>query len=139
MKLIDLKNDWYVSFENGLVQLIQIDFRTSLFIADGSEMVNLSIETEFLLRKNGKRFALKTSELAELAPVLSLFNTAVMSIKIKKTGLLTVEFGGDCFLEVEPDASYEAWQLGGSNDFMFVCSPGGPVSMFSRDRDPAKL
>jgi hypothetical protein len=138
MTLIDQKDGWYLSFQNGLVQLIQIDFRVGLFFSDNGDTAQLYIETPFRLERQSKEFLLTPSESAGLAPVLPLFNMQVIGITVKKTGRLIVGFVDGSSLEVEADDFCEAWQLGGSIDFMLVCSPGGPVSMFSRDRDLSK-
>jgi hypothetical protein len=44
-----------------------------------------------------------------------------------------LRFAEGQLLSVQPDGKFEAWQLGSSLGVLFVCSPGGEVSLF-RDR-----
>ena len=64
----------------------------------------------------------------------TLFNARVSAVAIRSTGALKIYFRGGPKLEVDADATYEAWQLASSTmGLLFVCSPGGAVSLF-KDR-----
>lgn len=135
MMLKDDENGWYLLLQDGLVQLIQIDFRLGLFLSDTSGKAQLYIETPCLLSGPGGDVSLTPSQPSSLAPILPLFNAKVLGVSVQKTGKLKVEFADGFILEVGPDGRYEAWQLGCSPpvECMFVCGPGGSVSLFKQN------
>jgi len=135
MELRDDKDGWNLRMREGLVQLIQIDFRIGLLLSDSSGQAQLHIETPCRLKSPEADLVLTPTNSLSLAPLLGLFNSAVNSLVIKKTGQLTIEFDRYRTLEVDPSGAYEAWQLGCSNGIMLVCSPGGKVAVF---RQPAR-
>lgn len=136
MKLRDEENGWRLEFdEDGVVQLIQIDFRLGLFISDKSGEAQLFIETPFEMNTPQGRHVLVPEDTPSLEPALTLFSAKVVRVSIRETGGLTVEFKKDVSIEVYPDDKYEAWQLSGSPEFMLVCAPGGSVAIF---REPVK-
>lgn len=136
MKLHDEQKGWRLELdEDGVVQLIQIDFRVGLFISDKSGRVQLFIESSFTMITPRERYVLIPEDTSSLEPVLTLFNAKVLAIYINETGELIVEFGNGVSIEIHPDDSYEAWQLSGSPGFMLVCAPGGSVAVF---REPVK-
>jgi hypothetical protein len=130
MKLKDTNDGWYLELHNGLVQLIQIDFRLGLFLSDLSDKAQLYVETKCRLKSPDADVSLTPADSSSLAPMLPFFNTKAAGVAIQKTGQLRVDFGADRFLEVDPDGAYEAWQLSCSTGIMLVCSPGGSVSLF---------
>jgi hypothetical protein len=133
MELRDEKDGWHLSLKDGLVQLIQIDFRLGLVLSDTSGKAQLYIETPCRLKGAGGEVPLTPSESPSLAPILPLFNAKVIGVAIRKTGQLKVEFGDGQSLDVDPDDSYEAWQLGCSSiGSLLVCSPGGMVCFFQQ-------
>jgi hypothetical protein len=132
MELSDDRDGWHLSFQNGLVRLIQIDFRLGLLLSDASDKAHLYVETPCRLEGPDVDVVLTPAEPSTLAPVLPLFNTVVTSIAIRNTGQLRVQFGDSRSLQVDPDDAYEAWQLGCSIGLMLVCSPGGKVSIFKQ-------
>jgi hypothetical protein len=50
MELKDQKDSWHLAFQDGLLQLIQIDFRLGLFLSDASGQTQLFVETPCRLR-----------------------------------------------------------------------------------------
>jgi hypothetical protein len=138
MKMTDGDNGWTLRFTDGRLNYIHIDFRLALDLVDASGTTSLTIETPCRLKWAVGEASLTPSESSSLAPILPLFNAKVIAIAIQKTGQLTVEFGDGHILEVDPDDSYEAWQLGCSSGFMLVCSPGGKVSFFQQTGRSAK-
>jgi hypothetical protein len=107
-------------------------------VSDASGKAQIYIEQRFWLRGPDCDAVVMPSEPATLAPVLRLFNAEVTGAAIQKTGQLKIQFGDDWSLEVEPNASYEAWQLSASLGVMLVCSPGGTVSVFRQPEHPEK-
>jgi hypothetical protein len=138
MKFEEGSDFWLLVPECGRIQMIQVDFRLSLLVSDGPDArAWLHIETPGELRAMGNAILLVPEQPATLAPILSLFNSEVNSIRISKAGHLQVQFGHNHLLEVAPHQKYEAWQLEYSSrdgDLMFVCSPGGEVVLFRQDK-----
>jgi hypothetical protein len=130
MELREDEDGWTLSLQAGYVQLIQIDFRLGLFLSDSSAKAQLFVETPCRLKSPASEAILIPEKAATLAPILSLFNTKVSSATIRKSGELTVEFEEGRTLMVDPDPSFEAWQVGCSLGFLLVCAPGGRVSLF---------
>lgn len=131
-------NGWYLTLDDGLVQLIQIDFRLGLFLFDASDEAKLYVGQPCRLQNPDGEVPLIPGEPSSLAPILPFFNAKVVGIAIQKTGQLKVEFGNKWNLKVSPDDSYEAWELGCSIGLLFVCSPGGAVSLFSKPQRSVK-
>ena len=132
MQLQQDDDGWYLMLHDGVVQLIQIDFRLGLFLSDALDKAQLYIETPCRLKHHEADVLLKPAETSSLGPALALFNARVMRIVIRKTGQLKVEFGDGYSLDVHPDDASEAWQIVCSTGLMLVCSPGGSVSLFQR-------
>jgi len=125
------KDGWILSFDDGFVQLIQIDFRLGLLLSDGSGKAQIHIETPCLLKVADSEILLTPSKASSLGPILSLFNSRIINVMVNNTGCLMVRFGDGQILEVPPDKSYESWQINmPSIGSMMVCSPGGKVSLF---------
>ncbi|HVZ40375.1 MAG TPA: DUF6188 family protein [Candidatus Kapabacteria bacterium] len=133
MKLHDHFDGWHLTLESGFLQLIQIDYRLGLFLSDALDNAQLFVETTSYLKGPDVDATLNPAEPASLAPILPLFNTEVVSVVIRFTGELQVQFGSGYILEVDPSDSYEAWQLGCSIGVMFVSAPGGKVSFFQQE------
>jgi hypothetical protein len=130
MELQNKNDGWYLAFRDGLVQLIQIDFRLGIFFSDATDKAQLFVETPCRLLGPDADASIVPAETASVAPILPFFNAKVVGIDIRKTGQLIVEFKDGHVLEVHPDNSYEAWQLSCSPGVMLICSPGGKVSLF---------
>jgi hypothetical protein len=130
---LDLLSDnggWQLVLHDGYVQLIHIDFRLGLFLADASGDAKLCIGSPCRLKGEDSDVLLNPEESSSLAPALPLFNAKVIGLSIQQTGHLKVQFGDGRLLEVNPDDAYEAWELGCSIGFMLVCCPGGGVAFF---------
>ena len=106
----------------------------SLFLADPPNEATIVIETPCRLKTRDTSVVLRLGEPLTLTPILPFFNARVSAVAIRSTGALKVYFRGGPKLEVDADATYEAWQLASSTmGLLFVCSPGGAVSLF-KDR-----
>jgi len=134
MELKEQGKHWCLTLRDATVHLIQIDFRLSLFLADPPNEATIVIETPCRLKTRDTSVVLRPGEPLTLAPILPFFNARVSAVAIRSTGALKVYFRGGPKLEVDADATYEAWQLASSTmGLLFVCSPGGAVSLF-KDR-----
>ena len=135
MQLTDEKDGWSLSLQAGRLAYIHIDFRLGLDLTDTLGTVSVIIETSCRLSSPGRETVLIPAETTSLAPVLAIFNADVEGVSIQKTGLLRLIFGNGSSLTVEPDEMYEAWQIGcPSCGCLFVCCPGGEVSLFQDHR-----
>jgi len=130
MELKEEKDRWILSLVKGRINYFHIDYRLTVDLVDEAAKACLTIETAFRLKGPNGEVSLTPSAPSSLAPILPLINTKVTKVVVLKTGRLNVDLEGGLFVEVEPDGSYEAWQIGGGDGWMLVCSPGGSVSFF---------
>jgi hypothetical protein len=81
MELKEDRDGWNISFKDGRVQLIQIDFRLSLLVSDGSDKVWLRIETPGRLKSGMTETPIVPAQPVTLVPVLPLFDAVVCSMQ----------------------------------------------------------
>jgi hypothetical protein len=142
---MDLKEDrdgWILSFRDGRVQLIQIDFRLNFLVTDGPDRTWLHVETPGRLKSGTTETSFVPEQSVTLAPMLVFFNSVVSKVRIAKTGQLVVEFEQDRLMFVAPDKAYEAWQIECSTEkgeLMLVCRPGGDVTLFRDSNIPRRV
>jgi uncharacterized protein DUF6188 len=139
MELKAENHSWRVAFNNGTVQQIKIDFRLGLLLTDGNDAAELCIGTPFRLINLGTTLSCIPENPESLAPVLALARKKVIEITIQNSGHMTIFFEFGSSLEVDPDDSYEAWEIGGSTGFLFVCRPGTGVTFFADERSKAQV
>jgi hypothetical protein len=70
------------------------------------------------------------TERQEVTPALALFNAMVVSSVAFKSGALLLVFDTGAHLRVNPDPQYEAWNARGPGDLLFVCRPGGEITIW---------
>jgi hypothetical protein len=142
MEITETRDGWTLSFKDGRVRLIQIDFRLTFLIVDGSDRVWLHVETPGRLKTGATETTFVPAQAVTLAPLLTFFNAIIRNIRIGKTGELASEFEQDQFMLVEPDKAYEAWQIECSaeeGELMLVCPPGGDVALFRDSNIPRRV
>lgn len=132
MKLTATGSGWMLAMDEGRIQRIEVDFRLGLLLGDKTETASLYIETPCYLKGAGEDTLLIPDEPCSLAPVLALFNAEVEGVSIQRSGHLTAMLKNGRSLEVDPNEMYEAWQIGSTNGFLLVCSPGGEVALFEQ-------
>jgi Family of unknown function (DUF6188) len=130
MELIEENYGWRISFCDGTVQLIKIDFRLGLLLIDGAHTADLYFETPFHLICSGIDSCCVPDKPESLAASLSLVNKKVNEVRIENSGHMVVDFEAGTSIKVDPHPSYEAWQIGGSTGFLLVCRPEEGVSFF---------
>lgn len=132
MELHEEAERWSLKFAQAQIQMIQIDFRLALLLAEGSDHAWLTIGSPCTLKDGAREVSLVPEQAESLAPILALFNAAATGMSIEKSGRLILSLG-DSILNVAPDEAYEAWELacsiGGAN-YLLVCSPGGKIALF---------
>lgn len=129
MKLRKEHNGWRLALEHAVVSMLKIDFRLSLVLGEAADAVELIVETPFHVVSSGVDILCIPEKPGTLSPILPLVNTTVNSLVITEAGHIFVEFDNGASLSIDPDPSYEAWQLAGTIGLL-VCSPGGGVSQF---------
>lgn len=132
---------WSFVCHDCALQMIQIDFRLSLRVADANNWVRTDISNACMLRTRDEEFLLKPETTESLAPILSFFNAAVNSVALTKAGKLTITFADGAKLKVEPGGPFEAWEVGcliNGAGHLFVSAPGGEVSHFQRPERTTK-
>lgn len=130
MRLIEDEGGWRITFSDGYVNFLHIDYRLGVSLVDEPEHANLTIETEFTLREGANDIHIEPSDTMTLGPALRLFMKKVAFIDIRRDGNLEIQFEGDLNLEVEPAIVYESWEITcpmGS----FACYVGGDVTFNS--------
>ena len=141
MEFTERADEWSISFTDGLIQMIQIDFRVSLLISDGKDHAWAYIEQPGHLKHGATEVEFVPSQTKTLLPILGLFNAVVKNCRIRKTGSLTIEFLNSEVLTVLPHGSWEAWQVSVSNaatETLLVCAPGGKIALFEEANVPRK-
>jgi hypothetical protein len=139
MELKEIRDGWILSFKDGRIQLIQIDFRLNFLVTDGPHRAWFHVETPGRLKIGTTETSFVPEQSVTLAPMLAFFNATVSNVRIAKTGQLVVEFEQDRLMFVAPDKAYEAWQIEGSTEegeLMLVCPPGGDVALFRDSNIP---
>lgn len=121
---------WKLSLQNGVVRMIQIDFRLGLSISGGDSTAQLYVETPCTWLHHGMSNILDPADPSTLAPILVVVNKSVVDISITRFGECAVSFDDGRCLKVDYHDKYEAWQLGLSTGVLFVCPPGGAVALF---------
>jgi hypothetical protein len=134
MTLVEQSDSWTIECVEGSIGQIHIDFRVTFDVVDGADRARVTIEELFRFNGPDGEVPISPAETPSLGPILALFNAEVTRITIKKSGRLRVEGNGGWSLEVDPNDTYEAWQLGYAPiHSLFVCSPGGEVSLFQEE------
>jgi Family of unknown function (DUF6188) len=132
VKLTEQSDGWDFIFDNGELRLLKIDFRIEFVISDASKNINLCVETRFSVIRGGIHSNCIPAEPETLAPILPFVNEIVESIKVDRSGNLSARFKSGAMIEVRPDPSYEAWQLGAPPDVLMVCPPEGQTVVFEK-------
>jgi hypothetical protein len=131
MELIERGDQWIVApQQEGRIRRILIDYRLGLEFSDSVGTATLFVGAVCRLRGPGLDALVTPGSPLGVAPILPFFNAEVLGVTIQKTGHLILALGGDHFLEVDPDASYEAWEFACQKNTLFVCSPGGGIALF---------
>jgi hypothetical protein len=128
MELNEVPDGWRLTVVAGVIETITIDFRLGLQIADGADRVWLQISSPCRLKGLDTDVLLDPEAPASLAPILLFARARVGHVSIHRSGSLTMTLNGMHTLGVDPDPSYEAWDLGTWDGWRLVALPGGGVA-----------
>jgi hypothetical protein len=88
VELIEDNDCWQLTFKDGLVQLIRIDFRLGLFLSDGNKLWHLYIEQPCHLISKKSIFEFGIERLIKFSARYTSVNANVTQAIIHKTGYL---------------------------------------------------
>lgn len=135
MKILEHDDGWSIEFDDANLQMIKIDFRLGLIVANSIDDVQIYLGTPFVLSSGaGVEQSIDPEKTQELAPILSLFNAEVLRIVVTKHGDLTIFFRNGFILRTGPDARFEAWEAL-TRGIRLVCAPEGEVVVYEFSSD----
>lgn len=108
------------------VQSALVDYTLRMHLSGDYFIV---IESSLSIHRHGESITLSPEEGPEeaFAPVHRLVGQVVDEAFADESGALRVRFGDGTRLDVEPDSSYEAWNVSGPGGLLVVCTPGGEL------------
>jgi hypothetical protein len=114
----------------------QLRFDYGVTIALGDD-VSLRIETPFELTAADAEPVLLDPErdLGRMGSLLLLHRTAVTAFSADTSGDLEVAFSDGSAVRCRPDERFEAWKLSFADGRLYVCLPGGDVSVWAGGGD----
>jgi hypothetical protein len=123
---------WRLAFDSARVQMIQVDFRLGLLIADESGTAQIHIESPFKFQLPDGEWVRIVPEKAEtISPILSLANRFVFGVLAGNDGALSIKFDGGYEMQVPPGEQYESWQLAYGRKLL-VSGPEGKMDYFQQ-------
>ncbi|MEU9321410.1 DUF6188 family protein [Streptomyces sp. NPDC048295] len=128
---VEHEDRWILNLRGWGVAGITVDYRLTLALGEGWEVV---LETPARLSSGPARTnpgVLLVPETQDVAAVLPLFGTKVVSAVAFKSGTLRMVFEDGTHLTCPADAAFEAWQIAGPGGWRFVSLPGGDLAVWS--------
>ena len=118
---------WTLRFAEPLVTQLRIDYAFSLVLADGAV---IRIDEPFDLGTLEETSLVPPGDVThEVAAALPLFNQSVHSVRISRSGELTIRFDEGPVIEVPVNQGYENWLISLVDGDTWVGLPGGGVSV----------
>jgi hypothetical protein len=75
--------------------------------------------------------ALDPSERSGLGPLLAIYPDTLGEVSVDGLGTLRLRFGGGASITVPANPRWEALQIVGPGTALVVCSPGGPLAVWT--------
>ena len=119
------------------VNRIYVDYAFGIQFLEKKRKVEIRIEGEFTVQRDGKTFRAQATDTNSLAPVLTIFPRVLKTISMAEGDTLKLDFH-EIILKVAPDPRYEAWEISTSDGAKIVCTPGGGLSMWGTRPDVDK-
>ena len=114
---------WSFRFGDPVVTQLRVDFRFSLLLGGGAEVVR---EGPFELRRGSRAVRVPPGDAVfEVAEALPLFNTRVEAVEAKASGELRIDFGDEVVVNVPVNPHYENWQIVMPDSEQWIGLPGG--------------
>lgn len=112
------------------VQSVGVDYTLRMHLTDDHFIV---VESPLSILRHGESITLSPGEGSDesFAPVYRLVGQVINEALADSSGALRVRFGDGTRLNVEPDESYEAWNVSGPDGLLIVCTPGGQLVSWS--------
>lgn len=114
---------------DGTLSWISVDHRTRLQFG----VVEIVIESPFLLRTNGADVTLDPAQREALGPLLAIYPDTVELVRVDTDATLRLKFQSGAEMAVRADPQFEAWSVVGPGAKMLVCLPGdrGEIAIWS--------
>ncbi len=107
------------------VQSVLVDYTLRMHLSGGYFIV---AESVLSIHRHGESITVSPEEVPlAFEPVQRLVGQVVDEAIADESGALRVLFGDGTRLDVEPDSSYEAWNVSGPRGLLVVCTPGGEL------------
>lgn len=109
----------------------QVDYAFTLELADPDGTYWwVSIHAPFDFDDGQKRRTLDPEVPTQVGHALTVLHSSVVSAR-NVDGVLTLVFSSQATIVVRPDPSCEAWEAGGPNGLLWVCTASGEVYTWS--------
>jgi len=138
-QLVEYGDHWVVPLHGKTVTRCFVDSAFGIELWDGDSTTTIRLEGPFIYREHGTEQLLSPEHPAALGPVLATVGKTVTAVHAGKDGCLAVHFADGSNLSIEPDATYEAWEIVGSAGLRVLCAPGGRLSLWQPGTDNARL
>lgn len=130
MSAIDRGDSWELPIGGEVVARCCVDRAFSIEFGRNTMKYALRMEGAFSISDGGEVKQLSAERPEALAPALLLFGKEVRSCHAAKRGSLDIAFTDGVRLRVEPDESFEAWEMSGVDGLRMVSGPGGALSVW---------
>jgi hypothetical protein len=118
---------WSLLRDTRRIDQVQVDFRFSLVMDDGTYMV---IESPFTATIDGVEIAVTPETLDGVGAALAVLHRDVSGLRASRSGALRVELADGGLIEVPPNDAYENWQVILPDGRQLIGLPGGDVATF---------
>lgn len=114
------------------VESVLIEYTVCMGLSGGYFVV---VESPFTFEHHGGSVLLSpdTDSDEALHPVRALIGQDIVGATLASTGALNIQFGDGTRIHVEPDDTYEAWNISASDHTLLVCMAGGTLVHWSGD------
>ena len=124
--IVEDAEGWSLVDDQRRIDTIQLDFRFSLVLDDGTLVV---IESPFTATVDGKSIDVAPETLEGVGSVLGVLHRNLASVRALRTGALHIELSDGGRGVVPPSEDYENWQVILPDGTQFIGLPGGGVAI----------
>lgn len=129
--VIELEDRWIFPMENLTVTKLEIDYAFTISTWVSNDVYfSITIEASFAFNTpDNNRIDVTPETLTGICSVLKILHSTFRSVIAYKTGKLEINFNTGEQIVVEPNSSYEAWNLTGPGGLLYVCIAGGDFAI----------